>query len=241
MAPNASEAPPPATEQAYTGVDNLEMMTLAERYNAFLIRQVERYCGTAQTLVDFGAGTGTFAKAMRKRGHKIVCVEADAQLNDSLIADGFESHQSLDAFGDVGLEAVYSLNVLEHIEDDAAVMRAIFAKLKPRGVFYVYVPAFQALFSSMDRKVGHYRRYTKSMMLPRLRDAGFEIAHAAYADSLGYLASLAYKWFGNDRGDLNPKSLKTYDRYIFPCSRALDTVCGWFVGKNLEVAAVRPA
>ena len=117
----------------------------------------------------------------------------------------------------------------------------VYSRLKPGGVFYVYVPAFQVLFSSMDRKVGHFRRYTKGSLLPRLRSAGFEVRRARYADSLGFAASLAFKWFGNDRGDLSPGGLTLYDRAVFPVSRALDLVCGPFFGKNLAVTAVRPA
>jgi hypothetical protein len=95
------------------------------------------------------------------------------------------------------------------------------------------------LFSSMDRKVGHFRRYTRRLLCVRLREAGFDIHQASYADSLGFIASLLYKWFGNDRGDLNPVALRNYDRFVFPVSRALDLLTNGFIGKNLVVAARR--
>jgi SAM-dependent methyltransferase len=228
------------TETAYSGVDNLEAMAaLARNYNRFLVRQVERQCGGADRLVDFGAGTGTFSAMLRDRGRRVACVEADPTLNAQLRDQGFESHTSIEAYEPASLGAVFSLNVLEHIEDDAAVMAQVFSRLKPGGVFYVYVPAFGVLFSSMDEKVGHFRRYTKAMMLPRLRGAGFAIRRARYADSLGFAASLAFKWFGNKEGDLNPRGLVLYDRVAFPLSRALDLVAGPFAGKNLAVTAVK--
>ena len=41
----------------------------------------------------------------------------------------------------------------------------------------------------------------------RLRRTGFEIRHARYIDSLGFAASLWFKWFGNPQGELNPAVL----------------------------------
>lgn len=230
------------TRNGYSAVDNLEAMAaLARNYNEFLVHEVERHCAGADRLVDFGAGTGTFAVMLRDRGLDVACVEADPALCGQLRAKGFESYMSIAAFEPASLEAVFSLNVLEHIEDDTAAMAEVFSRLKPGGVFHVYVPAFQLLFSSMDRKVGHFRRYTKGSLLSQLRTAGFTIRRARYADSLGFAASLAFKWFGNKRGDLNPRGLMLYDRVAFPVSRALDLVCGPFLGKNLAVTAVRPA
>jgi hypothetical protein len=74
-------------------------------------------------------------------------------------------------------------------------------------------------FSAMDRKVGHWRRYRRGESADKVADAGFKIIASRYADSLGFLASLIYKWQGNDSGDINRGALKAYDRFVFPLSR----------------------
>ncbi len=226
----------------YIGVDNLDRMAeLAPKYNRFLVRLVEAHFRGEATLVDFGAGTGTFAATLQRNGVRVICVEPDPPLQEVLKAKGLETHLSLATLPEKSVRAAFTLNVLEHIEDDVSVMRQLYQRLVPGGRLLVYVPAYDILFSSMDRKVGHFRRYTRQMLCSRLQEAGFVIERAEYADSLGFIASLLYRWLGNDRGDLNPVALGSYDRFAFPVSRALDVVTRAFLGKNLLVVAHRPA
>jgi len=103
----------------------------------------------------------------------------------------------------------------------------------------VYVPAFQILFSSMDRKVGHFRRYTLGQLVLAARAAGLVVESARYADCAGFLATLLYKWFGSDTGEINRKSLVAFDRYVFPLSRAADRLFRSWLGKNAVVVARR--
>jgi len=215
------------------------MATLARTYNRFLVTRVAKNARGCRHLVDFGAGTGTFARELRQRGFQVTCVEPDDALRRHLGEQGLDCVDSLDALPKAGLDFVFSLNVLEHIEDDCQILNKLYHRLRPGGTLYLYVPAFNVLFSSMDRKVGHYRRYTKGMLLPRLERSGFVVHRARYVDSLGFFASLWFRWFGNDRGDLNPLGLRLYDRYVFPVSRLIDIAVGGLVGKNLEVTAVR--
>jgi predicted SAM-dependent methyltransferase len=56
---------------------------------------------------------------------------------------------------------IYSSNVLEHIEDDSRALNEMFAKLQINGKLAIYVPAFMFLFSDLDIKAGHFRRYSK--------------------------------------------------------------------------------
>ncbi len=147
------------------------------------------------------------------------------------------------AFGDLtdlddgAAEYIYTLNVLEHIQDDQATLRLLRQKLRSGGTLLVYVPAFQVLFSSMDRKVNHFRRYRRGPLAANVRAAGFEIVAADYVDSLGFLATLLYKVFGSDKGEINRNHLIAYDRYVFPISRAVDRLFQGFFGKNLLILA----
>jgi SAM-dependent methyltransferase len=224
----------------YTGTDNLEVMAEAVNYNAFLHAQVAARARPGDAILDFGAGIGTFARELVRRGHAVACVEPDHAQAQRLAAEGLRVVEGLDQLADASLDYAYTLNVLEHIEDDAAAVRGIAAKLRPGGRLLVYVPAFQVLYSSMDRKVGHVRRYRRDGLADVVRDAGLGNVVARYVDSLGFLAALAYRVVGNDDGTIDRRALRTYDRYVFPASRVLDRLVGRWFGKNVLLTAEKP-
>ena len=229
-------------EAQYTGVDNLEIMEEAVRYCAYLRSTVTDAAAPpdgSQRLLDFGAGTGTFARDLVAHGYDVVCLEPDQHLVDRLTAEGLAAVTSLHDVPDASIGLVYSFNVLEHIDDDLAALRSLRDSLRPGGELLLYVPAMPSLFSSMDRKVGHLRRYQRRPLARLVAEAGFTVDSARFVDSLGCLATWAYKVVGSRRGDLDPKSIRFYDRFLFPVSRALDRVTGRLFGKNLLVHARR--
>lgn len=224
----------------YTGTDNLEVMAEAVNYNAFLHAQVAAHAHAGDRALDFGAGIGTFALEFARRGGDVACLEPDAAQAARLEGLGLLVFRDLDDVADASLDYVYTLNVLEHIDDDAAAMRALAAKLRPGGRLFVYVPAFPVLYSSMDRKVGHVRRYRREGLGALVATAGLRDVRARYVDSLGFLAALAFKWLGNERGDIDRRALRLYDRFVFPPSRALDRLVGRWFGKNVLLTARKP-
>jgi len=224
----------------YTGTDNLEVMREAVNYNRYLVDEVGRFGEKTLKLFDFGAGIGTFAEQLREEGYEVVCIEPDSNQLERIRDKGFEAYPGLNAITGEGIEFLYSLNVLEHIESDRLALRDIFDRLKKGGRVLLYVPAFQILYSSMDERVGHYRRYRKRELEMKLEEAGFEIERARYADSLGFFASLAFKWFGSNDGSINKKALVAYDRFVFPVSCWFDKALSPFFGKNLLVVAKKP-
>jgi SAM-dependent methyltransferase len=221
----------------YQGTDNLEVMAEASNYNAFLLDLVLANRGDSQTAVDFGAGIGTFARMVRDRGVEVLCIEPDAAQRTLLRRLGLTAESDLDRVADATLRYVYSLNVLEHIEDDARALRHIAGKLAPGGRLLVYVPAFEILFSSMDRKVGHHRRYRRAELVALVQQAGLDVIVSRYVDFFGFLATLAYKALGTGKGDIDRSSVIAFDRFVFPLSLCCDRVLGRFVGKNVYVVA----
>ncbi len=224
----------------YSGVDNLEVMMEATNYNAHLIEIVTSYVKSTKALVDFGAGTGTFARPMSERGYEVVCVESDSYLRQKLASQGFTVYHDITELPTMSADFIYTLNVLEHIENDHLILLQIFSTLKPGGRLLVYVPAFAILYTSMDRKVGHYRRYSRQSLVRALRRAGFQVDDARYVDCVGFLATLLYRLVGNKEGDINPSALRLYDRVAFPVSRALDRHFSSLFGKNLSSMPVDP-
>jgi SAM-dependent methyltransferase len=234
----ASGARPPSP---YTGIENLEVMREAENYNRYLQSLVERHARGARRVIDFGAGSGTFAIPCAAAGWDLMAVEPDERLRALLAQARIRAVADIAGLPDEAFEYAYTLNVLEHIDADVEALRGLRTKLVPGGRLFVYVPAFPVLFTSMDAKVGHVRRYTRRTLRASLGAAGFEVRTIRYADSLGFAATLLFKAIDNGGGDVNVSLLRLYDRLAFPVSRALDTLTHRWLGKNLLALATKPA
>lgn len=225
------------SELKYTGVDILHALEEATNYNALLVDLVLRSADGRRRMLDFGAGIGTFAKLLRTQGNDIVCVEFDAYLASALARQGFPTFRTLDEVRNGSFEFIFALNVLEHIEDDRTVLESLGAKLTKNGRLLVYVPAFQCLWTSMDDKVKHYRRYRRTDLASLTHSAGLSVRESRYMDSLGFFATLAFKILANEPGHLSPRAVRLYDRFLVPLSRILDSFVGRLFGKNVYVVA----
>ena len=223
----------------YSGVENLEAMKEAQNYNRFLLDLVRRNL-VGDDILDFGAGAGTFALPFSATGAAVICVEPDPNLRNMLSAAGLAVYTDLQGIPASSVDCVYSLNVLEHIEDDGAALAALYDRIRPGGKIIIYVPAFNLLFSEMDRLVGHYRRYRRKELVARMQSAGFHVATARYIDSIGFFLALVYRGIGNKTGVISSGSVKIYDRFLFPLSRIFDRIVLGSFGKNLLVVGTRP-
>jgi SAM-dependent methyltransferase len=221
----------------YTGVDVLETLDRATNYNSLLLDLILDNSGDCARMLDFGAGIGTFAKLLRNRGVDVVCVEPDALLANGLVRDGFLTFNDLNQVPDGSFDFIFTLNVLEHIEDDETSFRRLATKLARGGQLLIYVPAFQCLWTTLDERLKHYRRYRPRELERLAHSAGLTIWKTRYADSLGFFATLGFKLFGNKNGDLSARAVNFYDRYIVPVSRSFDFVFGRLFGKNVYLIA----
>jgi SAM-dependent methyltransferase len=229
---------PAPRADGYEGKDNLEAMESAHNYHAFLVQMILTHADPSRPQLDFGAGTGTHARRLRDRGVVVKCVEPDSELASRLRLEGFDVAARPLEFGREAFASIYCLNVLEHIEDDDSTLRDLFTVLQPGGRLVLYVPAFSLLFSEMDRKVGHFRRYRARTLRSQAEAAGFRVVECRYVDSLGFLAAFVYRMLGRD-GNLNERSISLYDRFVFPTSRRLDRAVSKWWGKNLLLVATR--
>jgi SAM-dependent methyltransferase len=223
----------------YTGIEVLETLETAKNYNAFLEKLVleNLTCmGGMGVILDIGAGTGMFAKKISSKGYNVRCVEPDPQLRKQIGSIGLRADRDIGDIEDNSIDFIYSLNVLEHIENDEEELKVWHKKLKLEGFVLIYVPAYNVLYSSFDKAVGHYRRYTKKQLVERCEEAGFCIEKAKYVDSLGFFIALLFKGINRD-GKLNKKHLMFYDLFLFPVSRLFDFLFSNMFGKNIYIVA----
>lgn len=91
-------------------------------------------------------------------------------------------------------DTVLCFDVLEQMDDDAAVLRSFAEALEPGGRLIAVVPAMRWLYGSIDRCVGNRRRYEIEPLSAQLATAGFEVEEARYLNRIGALA-----WYVNSR------------------------------------------
>jgi SAM-dependent methyltransferase len=230
---------------SYGGIEELEITEASlKKYNEDIVMKFAKFLNLEQApkvLVDFGSGTGSLSDIWKNK-FKVspLCVEVDPDLTETLKNKGYQTFREIEKIP-FTIDAVFSSNVLEHIQDDGKILRDIRKSLKSGGKIAIYVPAFQVLYSQLDRNVGHFRRYGRQELTSKLELAGFRVEKCFYSDSLGFVASLLVKALHFHKNGVlcSSSSLKIYDRIFYPMSRALDFMgLRHLFGKNLVAFAV---
>lgn len=114
-------------------------------------------------------------------------------------------------FADATFDLVTLFGVLYHraVGDDVAALREVARVLRSGGHALFTDPAFRFLRGPHDADFHGARRYTTGEMCAKLRDAGFILRRASYADCLIFPAAapwrLARRAFGTSEGsDVRP-------------------------------------
>jgi SAM-dependent methyltransferase len=220
-----------------SGSSNLEFMKFAVNYNNHLTDLLTKNMDAGAPILDFGAGTGEFALRLIKKGFKVNVLEVEQTLARNLREIGLHTSTSLLEIPESSYMYIYSLNVLEHIENDVETLKSLSSKLMEDGKLILYLPAFQFLFSDMDRRVGHYRRYSRRSIRAALSNANYEIEKMYYSDFLGFFATILYKLTPRRNGEVSITIIRFYDTYVYPMNRVLDKIFARFCGKNLFIVA----
>jgi SAM-dependent methyltransferase len=219
----------------------MNRMAEAENYNDWLLDRARPYLGSR--VLDFGAGIGTLTEAIAP-GRHVVALEPDpafvprlqtrfAGTPDVAVVAGDDA--SLERL-DETFDTILCFNVLEHVRDDERALGRFHAQLAPGGHVLLLVPAHQALFGEIDRRVGHERRYNRALLGRRLRGAGFEVLDARYVNPVGALGWLVTSRLLR-RTQVPTGPLKLYDALV-PLLRSFDRLplpfglSVWAVGRR---------
>lgn len=138
----------------------------------------------ALPFADVGGGNGFVAAMIRAQGYRVVLIEPGASgiaharergLDDLVQASLVDLEMIPGRLGAIGL-----FDVLEHIEDDAAALRAMRGMLAENGKIYLTVPAHRWLWSSADDTAGHFRRYTTGQLRRLFERCGYDVGLCSY-------------------------------------------------------------
>jgi len=178
------------------GSETLAVMQEARRYNAWQYSRIAPYVG--RRVCEIGAGIGNMSELLLTGDRERVLLTDQDEHYLELLRRKFADQpmvsverldlpdpQAGDRFRDIRLDTVVALNVIEHIDDDHGAFGTIRDLLQPGGRFIMLVPALPALYGTLDRALGHFRRYTRPLVRARLAQAGFRVERVFYFNIVG--------------------------------------------------------
>lgn len=227
---------------------NLEAMGAAVTYQAtmrqLVMNKLMLRTGRGRVL-DLGSGRGDYAAEIQRRtAMQVLSVEPDRSLHPYYPA-GLPVVDDIMHIEPDSLDCAFSLNVLEHIEDDIGALKHLAVRCRPGARAFVLVPANPGLWTPMDTLVGHYRRYTPRLLRKSMEEAGFEVLEEGWFDRTGYFATRTYRLL-HRMGLLKTQGAGSVSKWQIRCFdaafRFIEPVLGGLrlpFGKNCWVLAQR--
>lgn len=227
-----------------SGPDILHALSAAPRFNRWMADTIRPFVGDA--VLEIGAGIGNLTRALIPRRRWYVASDIDPE-HLARLATRFHHRPNLEVrhcdltrpedFEPLRgrMDSVVCLNVLEHIEDDLAGLRNLYAALKPGGRAIVLVPHGQEIYGTLDKALGHYRRYSREELAGRLRDAGFRVERMLEFNRISrpgwYVSGRILK-----RTTLGYFQMKVFDRFVW-LWRRIDSALPWPPTSIIAIAA----
>lgn len=203
---------------------------LIDEVDQWLYEEIEPYLG--QRILEIGCGLGNFASRLTDREFYLGTETSVDSIEH--VSRAFTAHANMlfavaDAtapgfadFGRLDIDTVFSLNVFEHIKDHETALHNAANVLQPGGRLILVVPAHMAFYGSIDRAIGHYRRYDKEMAADLFRQAGLTLERQKYINALGGLG-----WWANSRlrkEDTPPSGQLRFFNVVVPVIKAVERI-----------------
>jgi SAM-dependent methyltransferase len=208
----------------HAGVETLEILAEAPQYNRWQFDMVAPWLG--RRILEVGAGIGNMSEQfLEGRPDLLVVTDTDAFYRARL-AERFEGRREVvvealsmpdlsagPRFAEYRLDTVIATNVVEHIEDDLGTVRTMRSLLVSGGRAVILVPALQSIYGTMDRELGHFRRYGPSRLRLLLERAGLQVEQVRWFNRVG-----VFGWWFNGRvrgvSRIPLNQLRTFDRLV---------------------------
>ena len=183
------------------GGEILERLNQAPRFTRWMADVVQPYVG--DRVLEIGAGTGNMSVHLMPRA-VYWATDVNPQYLEYLETMRATRPYMRVAYTDgaketsfpagQGFDTVVCLNVVEHVEDDLGTLRNIFRALDNGGRAIILVPFGPGLYGTLDKVLGHCRRYTEEQLVAVAQQAGFRVEKVLKFNRPGVVA-----WWLNGR------------------------------------------
>jgi glycosyltransferase involved in cell wall biosynthesis len=173
------------------GSEILARLNRAPRFTKWMADTIRPYLG--ERILEIGAGIGNLTSNLvprtvywasdinpqyldRLKRLKQTRPYLQVQYTDASAGETYPAEQ---------FDTVICLNVVEHLEDDVRALRNIRGSLEKNGRAIILVPNGPGLYGSLDRVLGHYRRYTRDQLVEACARAGFRVENVLKFNRIG--------------------------------------------------------
>jgi SAM-dependent methyltransferase len=232
------------------GLHTLEVVAKAGRFNRWMYDQFRHEL--QGEILEIGSGIGNISRLVIEEGHPLTlsdyndeyCFYLKKIFEGNKIIQNILRIDLLDSDFEKLFEAykekfntIFLLNVIEHIDDDARAVKNCHYLLKPGGRLIVLAPAYNWLFCSLDKQLGHYKRYTIRSMISLLTKENFNISNGSYFNFIGIAGWFLFgKIIG--RKMLGRSEMIAFDS-IIPVAKLADKMIGKKAGLSIIVTAIK--
>jgi glycosyltransferase involved in cell wall biosynthesis len=182
------------------GSEILARLNRAPRFTKWMADTIRPYLG--EQVLEIGAGIGNLTSNLVPRmsywasdinPHYLDRLKKLQQTRPYLRVQ-YTDASAGETYPEQQFASVICLNVVEHLEDDVNALRNIRRSLDRNGRAIILVPNGPGLYGSLDRVLGHYRRYTRKQLVAVCEQAGFHVEKLLKFNHVG-----APGWWWNGR------------------------------------------
>jgi SAM-dependent methyltransferase len=202
--------------EEYSAHTNLELDAQSHRFTRWLYNEVS--AGLKGDVLEIGSGIGTYSeKIINDKSHASHVMLTDiAPSYTEALTKKFSSNnnnnnvsvskldlnrkEDYEKIGYGKFDSILGLNVLEHVENDEFALQQLYRMLKDEGTMVLLVPCHKFLYNVLDKKAGHFRRYTKKELEYKVSKTQFIIQRIFYFNMLGIVG-----WYLNGGLAKNPQ------------------------------------
>ena len=219
---------------ADNGAAILDSLAQTPHFNRWMAGTVGPFLG--KRVLELGSGIGNLTMHLSRGRRLYIASDIDAE-HISRLRTRFQYRPNLrirvcdlentDHFEQIddGLDSVVCLNVLEHVKDDMLGLRNIHRVLQPGGRAVILVPQGMSVYGTLDKVLGHWRRYTEEELRTKMESSGFRVERILRFNRVTRPA-----WFFNGR-ILKRETFSRFQLWVFDHMvwlwKKLDSVLPW--------------
>ena len=181
------------------GHETLKRMEKVGFYNKWLIKKVAKYL--SGDILEIGCGIGNMTEILSGYGdvtatdiEKYYIARTKKRMKKRVSVGFGDAETGKFFFKNKKFDVVVNFNVLEHIKNDEKAISIMERKLRKGGKLIIVTPAHKFLLGSLDKNLGHHRRYSKKEIRSKFKKAGLSVVELKYLNWFGALG-----WFLNSR------------------------------------------
>ena len=216
------------------GHSTLDSLSFAGKFNRWMADTILPYVG--RNVLEIGAGMGNMSRHLCPHRRLYVATDVNSEYIDHLrnmfrhrptVCIGKLDATNAEDFAAFAgqMDTVVCLNVLEHIEHDAATLESIRTLLAPAGRLILLVPNDPRAYGTVDKEIGHFRRYTPTGLRTLMTDSGYVVEDIL---KFNRISMPAWRFTGQVRKarTLSRTALRVFDRFVW-LWRRIDTALPW--------------